>query len=164
MTAARADSLTPGTMPSVWAIRVCEANASQSKSSGARVLAALPLQVLAQSRVQGLQLQQLEGAGLGAGKADGWNATLGLGLADALWRYLPEPVRALHFPTGFHYDFRTPEYAQYDQIKPYKWESTRGVGHSFGNNRREGPDEDLGPFIERGDDRESANAPVRTSG
>ncbi len=67
----------------------------------------------------------------------------GLGLANALWRYLPERVRGLDFPTGFHHDFRTPEYAQYDEIKPYKWESTRGVGHSFGNNRQEGPDEIL---------------------
>jgi alpha-L-fucosidase len=67
----------------------------------------------------------------------------GLGLAGALWSYLPDRVRALDFPTGFHYDFRTPEYAQYDEIKPYKWESTRGVGHSFGNNRQEGPDEML---------------------
>ena len=67
----------------------------------------------------------------------------GLGLADALWKYIPEQVRVLDFPTGFHYDFRTPEYAQYDEIKPYKWESTRGVGHSFGNNRQEGPDEML---------------------
>jgi len=67
----------------------------------------------------------------------------GLGLANALWRYLPGRLRVLDFPTGFHYDFRTPEYAQYDQIKPYKWESTRGVGHSFGNNRQEGPDQML---------------------
>lgn len=67
----------------------------------------------------------------------------GLGLAGALWRFLPDRVRVLDFPTGFHYDFRTPEYAQYDEIKPYKWESTRGVGNSFGNNRQEGPDEML---------------------
>jgi alpha-L-fucosidase len=67
----------------------------------------------------------------------------GLGLASTLWKYLPDRVKVLDFPTGFHYDFRTPEYAQYEQIKPYKWESTRGVGHSFGNNRLEGPDEML---------------------
>jgi alpha-L-fucosidase len=68
----------------------------------------------------------------------------GLGLASALWPHLPgRRVKALDFPTGFHYDFRTPEYAQYDEIKPYKWESTRGVGHSFGNNRLEGPDQML---------------------
>jgi alpha-L-fucosidase len=67
----------------------------------------------------------------------------GLSLASALWKYLPDRVKVLDFPTGFHYDFRTPEYAQYDEIKPDKWESTRGAGHSFGNNRLEGPDEML---------------------
>lgn len=67
----------------------------------------------------------------------------GLGLVSALWKYLPDSVKGLDFPTGFHYDFRTPEYAQYDEIKPDKWESTRGVGHSFGNNRQEGPDQML---------------------
>jgi len=46
-------------------------------------LTALPLQALAQSRAQGLQLQQLEGAGLGSTKPDGWSVTVGLGLADA---------------------------------------------------------------------------------
>ena len=69
--------------------------------------------------------------------------TSGLGLVSALWRYLPEKVKGLDFPTGFHYDFRTPEYAQYDEIKSGKWESTRGVGNSFGNNRQEGPDQML---------------------
>jgi len=36
-----------------------------------------------------------------------------------------------------HYDFRTPEYATYDAIRPEKWESCRGVGNSFGYNRNE---------------------------
>lgn len=36
-----------------------------------------------------------------------------------------------------HYDFRTPEYATYDETKPEKWESTRGIGHSFGYNQLE---------------------------
>lgn len=36
-----------------------------------------------------------------------------------------------------HYDFRTPEYATYDEIKAEKWESTRGIGHSFGYNQLE---------------------------
>jgi len=67
----------------------------------------------------------------------------GLSLVSSLWKYLPDRVKGLEFPAGFHYDFRTPEYAQYDEIKPGKWESTRGVGHSFGNNRQEGPDETL---------------------
>ncbi|CAM4344123.1 Alpha-L-fucosidase [Mycobacterium basiliense] len=67
----------------------------------------------------------------------------GLSLANAVWRFLPNRFRVLDFPAGFHYDFRTPEYAQYDDIKTFKWESTRGVGNSFGNNRQEGPDEML---------------------
>ncbi|MBN1584222.1 MAG: alpha-L-fucosidase [Anaerolineae bacterium] len=39
-----------------------------------------------------------------------------------------------------HYDFRTPEYASFDEITEYKWEATRGIGFSFGYNRNEGPD------------------------
>ncbi len=45
--------------------------------------------------------------------------------------------------SGVHADFTTPEYAQYDEITPKKWEATRGIGHSFGYNRNEGPDEML---------------------
>ncbi|MCA9884050.1 MAG: alpha-L-fucosidase [Anaerolineae bacterium] len=36
-----------------------------------------------------------------------------------------------------HFDFLTPEYAKFDDIHPKKWESTRGIGHSFGYNRNE---------------------------
>jgi alpha-L-fucosidase len=39
-----------------------------------------------------------------------------------------------------HHDFRTPEYASFDEITPHKWEATRGIGFSFGYNRNEGPD------------------------
>ncbi|MCE5257738.1 MAG: alpha-L-fucosidase [Chloroflexi bacterium] len=42
-----------------------------------------------------------------------------------------------------HYDFSTPEYATHDQIMPYKWEATRGLGFSFGYNRDEGPEKTL---------------------
>ena len=45
--------------------------------------------------------------------------------------------------SGAHADFTTPEYAQYDEITPKKWEATRGIGHSFGFNRNEGPDDML---------------------
>ena len=41
-------------------------------------------------------------------------------------------------PRGPHYDFVTPEYAQFDEIQAQKWESCRGIGHSFGYNRNEG--------------------------
>ena len=39
-----------------------------------------------------------------------------------------------------HFDYRTPEYASFDTIRPEKWESTRGIGHSFGYNQLEGPE------------------------
>jgi len=34
-----------------------------------------------------------------------------------------------------HCDFRTPEYAAFDNIQTKKWEATRGMSHSFGFNR-----------------------------
>ncbi|MBC7812690.1 MAG: alpha-L-fucosidase [Burkholderiales bacterium] len=42
-----------------------------------------------------------------------------------------------------HCDFTTPEYASYDQIVEKKWEATRGIGHSFGYNQNEGPQDYL---------------------
>jgi alpha-L-fucosidase len=39
-----------------------------------------------------------------------------------------------------HRDFRTPEYAVFDEITEEKWEATRGIGYSFGYNRSEGPE------------------------
>ncbi len=36
-----------------------------------------------------------------------------------------------------HCDFRTPEYAAFDEISAKKWEATRGMSHSFGFNRRD---------------------------
>ncbi len=39
--------------------------------------------------------------------------------------------------TKMHCDFRTPEYTHFKEIKPYKWESTRGIGNSFGYNKFE---------------------------
>ena len=33
-----------------------------------------------------------------------------------------------------HFDYKTPEYAVYPDIQDEKWESCRGIGHSFGNN------------------------------
>jgi alpha-L-fucosidase len=43
----------------------------------------------------------------------------------------------------FHGDFVTPEYASFDDIRDEKWESCRGIGHSFGYNQAEGEDEHL---------------------
>jgi alpha-L-fucosidase len=34
-----------------------------------------------------------------------------------------------------HCDFRTPEYAAFENIEAKKWEATRGMSHSFGFNR-----------------------------
>lgn len=43
-------------------------------------------------------------------------------------------------PVSGPYDFKTPEYAQYDKIKKEKWESTRGIANSFGYNQLETDD------------------------
>ena len=63
------------------------------------------------------------------------------GLAQALWQHLPDSSRSLTFPTSEHCDFNTPEYATFDTIQEKKWEATRGVGHSFGANRNERPED-----------------------
>jgi len=36
-----------------------------------------------------------------------------------------------------HCDYFTPEYAQFSAIKKFKWETTRGIGNSFGYNKME---------------------------
>lgn len=36
-----------------------------------------------------------------------------------------------------HYDFRTPEYATFEDIQQRKWEATRGMSHSFGFNHND---------------------------
>ena len=54
---------------------------------------------------------------------------------------IPERHKSLNFPAEHHYDIRTPEYARFEDIQDKKWESTRGVGHSFGANRNERPDD-----------------------
>ncbi|MBL7201759.1 MAG: alpha-L-fucosidase [Anaerolineae bacterium] len=59
--------------------------------------------------------------------------------------------RVVHFTQRFsfsegqiggsqHADFRTPEYASFDETTDFKWEATRGIGYSFGYNRNEGPE------------------------
>ena len=40
-------------------------------------------------------------------------------------------------PSGKHCDYTTPEYVSYSAIVEKKWETTRGIGHSFGYNRAE---------------------------
>jgi alpha-L-fucosidase len=59
------------------------------------------------------------------------------------WRFIPEKRKQLTMPEPVFADFTTPEYAQYDTIVEKKWESTRGVGHSFGLKRNEPPEDVL---------------------
>ena len=54
---------------------------------------------------------------------------------------VPEQGKELISPRGPHHDFVTPEYAQFDDIQAGKWESCRGIGHSFGYNRNEGDEQ-----------------------
>ncbi|MDP9378601.1 MAG: alpha-L-fucosidase [Chloroflexota bacterium] len=42
-----------------------------------------------------------------------------------------------------HLDFKTPEYTFYTDIQETKWEVCRGVGHSFGYNRAESPEDHI---------------------
>ena len=48
-------------------------------------------------------------------------------------------------PKVRHRDFSTPEYRIMPEITAYKWESTRGVGHSFGYNKMETEEDYLSP-------------------
>ena len=68
-------------------------------------------------------------------------ARLGGTLVQRFWSLIPEKSKTLTFPANHHYDIRTPEYAQFDTVQTKKWESTRGVGHSFGANRNERPED-----------------------
>ena len=68
-------------------------------------------------------------------------ARMGGSLLQRFWAYIPDRHKSLTFPAEHHYDIRTPEYAQFDSIQDKKWESTRGVGHSFGANRNERPED-----------------------
>ncbi len=61
--------------------------------------------------------------------------------AQRLWRFIPESKKELAFAGAKHFDFTTPEYATLDHIAPRKWEATRGIGHSFGANHNERPED-----------------------
>jgi alpha-L-fucosidase len=60
---------------------------------------------------------------------------------QALWRFIPEGQKHLTFAAPKHFDFRTPEYDVLRTVTPRKWELARGVGHSFGANRHERPED-----------------------
>ncbi|MBI5870269.1 MAG: alpha-L-fucosidase [Actinobacteria bacterium] len=63
------------------------------------------------------------------------------GLVQMLWKHLPDDRKELTFPTAEHCDFNTPEYTSFDTVREKKWEATRGVGHSFGADRNERPED-----------------------
>jgi alpha-L-fucosidase len=52
-----------------------------------------------------------------------------------------EAVEKMERPQSPHHDFVTPEYQTYDEIQEIKWETCRGIGHSFGYNRNEGDEQ-----------------------
>ena len=62
--------------------------------------------------------------------------------AALLWTLLPRSWRRMQMLPAAHCDYTTPEYDVRSDISERKWESVRGMGHSFGNNREE-RDEDL---------------------
>jgi alpha-L-fucosidase len=57
------------------------------------------------------------------------------------WKLVPDRYKQLTFPGARHADFTTEEYSHSDTIKTRKWEATRGVGHSFGANHNEAPED-----------------------
>lgn len=61
-------------------------------------------------------------------------------VTEALWSRLPAARRRLVFPPSPLADFTTPEY-EVPTHPTGKWEMTRGVGHSFGANRAERPED-----------------------
>ena len=66
---------------------------------------------------------------------DRWMSPAGLTDPNAFVR--PEGVTGLIPPEPPVWDVRTPEYGLFDRILPFDWETTRGLGKSFGFNRAE---------------------------
>ena len=62
-------------------------------------------------------------------------------LVQLLWRFIPPRRKRLAFIPPRHYDFRTPEYEMVHIHSEQKWELARGLGHSFGANRFERPED-----------------------
>jgi len=62
-------------------------------------------------------------------------------LVQAVWSRIPADRKRLTFATTTHCDFRTPEYEVLRATSTKKWEVVRGVGHSFGANRHERPED-----------------------
>ena len=66
-------------------------------------------------------------------------ASAGGHLVQLMWKFIPDSSKSLTFPGAHWYDFNTPEYQVFHEVRAKKWEATRGVGHSFGANRNERP-------------------------
>ena len=62
---------------------------------------------------------------------------VGGALTELLWPIVPASLKKVGFPPPKHSDFATPEYQTFDEVRPDKWEQTRGIGHSFALNRNE---------------------------
>ena len=63
---------------------------------------------------------------------------IGRGLANGLVKRVMRWLQPeLPTPRVPHYDFRTPEYTTFRNIRRRKWEANRGLGRSFGYNRDE---------------------------
>jgi alpha-L-fucosidase len=62
-------------------------------------------------------------------------------LAELVWPLIPADRKRLMFGAPPHFDFRTPEYEVRHTVSQGKWELARGVGHSFGANRQERPED-----------------------
>ncbi len=78
---------------------------------------------------------------LGALFAHYYNAVPEGVINDRFGQHVPEAYQAgsevVVNPRPEHYDFITPEYSSFKEIKPEKWETCRGIGFSFGYNRAE---------------------------
>ena len=62
-------------------------------------------------------------------------------VVQGMWRFIPDAQKRLTFAPPKHCDFRTPEYDVLRTVTERKWELARGVGHSFGANRHERPED-----------------------
>jgi alpha-L-fucosidase len=60
---------------------------------------------------------------------------------EAAWPLIPAQRKRLTFPGARWCDVVTPEYETFDDVRTKKWETVRGVGHSFGANHNERPED-----------------------
>jgi alpha-L-fucosidase len=60
--------------------------------------------------------------------------------AQELPRQDPHSLEIMGSPTGSYYDFRTAEYTSFKEAIREKWESNRGLAHSYSFNRNERPE------------------------